>query len=137
MERFDEIALGRPANEEHFVLPRTMPLYQYVARRAASRHLWNNHGNCGLVVGATYPEELKIVREIAPDQTILIPGIGKQRGDLEKSVFYGKGRMWINVGSSILYASNGRDFAEAGAAVARQYHDDIVRYHNAAITANA
>lgn len=135
-ERFDEIALGRPADEEHFALPKTMPLYQYVAWRAASRQLWNNHGNCGLVVGATYPEELCVVRWIAPNQTILIPAIGKQGGDLAKSVLYGRGRMWINVGSSILFASNGKDFAEAGGAVARQYNVDIVQYHNAAIAAN-
>ncbi len=136
-ERFNEIAIGCLAGVEFFVLPKTIPLYQYVAWRTSSRRIWNNHGNCGLVVGATYPDELRLVRQIVNDQPILIPGIGKQGGDLEKSVLYGQGRMWINVGSSILYASNGKYFAEAAGAVAHASNDQIVTYHNAAIAANA
>jgi len=57
-------------------------LYQRVAEKVAKD--WNYNGNCGLVVGATYPEELEIVRRIANDLPFLIPGIGAQGGDIEK-----------------------------------------------------
>src|SRR3989338_440422 len=59
-----------------------VPLYQYVASRVAN--WWNKNNNCGLVVGATYPDELRQVRRIVGDMPILIPGIGAQGGDLEK-----------------------------------------------------
>ena len=52
------------------------PLYQRVAKNVVNE--WNTYGNCMLVVGATYPEELKIVRQIAGDMTFLVPGIGAQ-----------------------------------------------------------
>lgn len=94
---------------------KNMPLYQYVAHRVV--HKWNKRLNCGLVVGATYPEELQQVREIAPEMPILIPGIGAQGGDVEKTVRAGKdGRnagMIINSSRGIIFASNGADFAEA------------------------
>ena len=77
---------------------------------------WNTYGNCMLVVGATYPEELKIVRQIAGDMTFLAPGIGAQGGDVEKTVNSGinskKQGMIINSSRGIIFASNGDDFAE-------------------------
>jgi len=63
-------------------------LYQIIAKRVA-RH-WNENNNCAVVVGATYPEELQKVRELVGDMPILIPGIGKQGGDVEKTVKAGK-----------------------------------------------
>jgi orotidine-5'-phosphate decarboxylase len=62
----------------------TEPLYLRLARRVANE--WNANGNCGLVVGATYPEELCQVREIVGDLPILAPGVGAQGGDLEATV---------------------------------------------------
>ncbi|RPI51454.1 MAG: orotidine-5'-phosphate decarboxylase, partial [Chloroflexi bacterium] len=62
-----------------------MPLYQAVARRTVA---WGE-GDLGLVVGATYPEQLARVREIAPSAALLIPGVGAQAGDLEKTVLLG------------------------------------------------
>ena len=62
------------------------PLYQVVAKRVAT--VWNKNKNCGLVVGATYPGEIRIVRRIAPNVQLLIPGVGAQGGDLRKSVQY-------------------------------------------------
>jgi len=51
---------------------------------------WNDHNNCGAVVGATYPEELKVIRSILGDEIpLLIPGIGKQGGDVKKTVKHG------------------------------------------------
>ncbi|MEX0918620.1 MAG: orotidine-5'-phosphate decarboxylase [Candidatus Paceibacterota bacterium] len=90
-------------------------LYRFVARRVAN--VWNKNNNCALVVGATYPDELRQVRGIVGDMPILIPGIGAQGGDVEKTVTAGKdsrGRgMIINSSRGIIFASPGADFAEA------------------------
>lgn len=56
------------------------PLWQHVA--AHVRMHWNARGNCALVVGATWPEEMRAIRAIAPELPFLVPGIGAQGGDL-------------------------------------------------------
>lgn len=90
------------------------PLYQIVAENVAKK--WNGNGNCALVVGATYPTELEIVRRIVGDMPLLIPGIGAQGGDVEKTVKAGvdsEGRnAIINSSRSIIFASSGQDFAQ-------------------------
>ncbi|MBI2450606.1 MAG: orotidine-5'-phosphate decarboxylase [Candidatus Nealsonbacteria bacterium] len=98
------------------VLDRHVPLYRYVAHRVAN--FWNQNGNCGLVVGATCPEELSEVRMIAGDNMpILIPGIGEQGGDLKAVLKAGRNSdgqgMIINSSRKIIFASSGPDFAEA------------------------
>jgi orotidine-5'-phosphate decarboxylase len=102
----------------------TMPLYQAVARRVVE---WNSQGNCGLVVGATYPEQLGVVRTLAPDLPILIPGVGAQEGDLEAALQQGadgRGEMAIvNVSRGIAYADRGERWREA----AREAAERIVR----------
>ncbi|KKU47633.1 orotidine 5'-phosphate decarboxylase [Candidatus Uhrbacteria bacterium RIFCSPHIGHO2_01_FULL_46_23] len=101
--------------ERHFgreISTASLKLYEYVAYRVCTA--WNINRNCGLVVGATYPEELKRVREIVRELLILIPGIGTQGGDLEASVrnSFG-GDALVNSSSGILYASTTpNDFAE-------------------------
>ncbi|MDD5594047.1 MAG: orotidine-5'-phosphate decarboxylase [Candidatus Margulisbacteria bacterium] len=79
------------------------PLYKTVARHVKE---WNHYGNCGLVVGATKPAEIKEIRKIAGEMPILIPGVGAQGGDLEKSVKYGGRRAVINASRSILYSAD-------------------------------
>lgn len=83
-----------------------MPLYQHVARTIASE--WNGDGNCAPVVGATFPEELKVIRGIVGDMPLLIPGIGAQGGDVEATVRNGKTAdgtgLMINSSRGILYA---------------------------------
>ncbi len=91
-----------------------LKLYQLVVRKAVE---WNRYGNIGLVVGATHPSELAEIRQSIPDEMpILIPGVGAQGGDLEKSLKAGansKGELAvINVSRSVLYASQDDDFAE-------------------------
>jgi len=90
------------------------PLYQVIAAKVAKD--WNYNGNCGLVVGATYPKELDIVRHIVGNIPILIPGIGAQGGDLEKTVQAGVDKTGLNalINSSrgIIFASTGVNFAE-------------------------
>lgn len=93
-----------------------VPLYRHVARAVARN--WNAAGNCGLVVGATYPDELRAVREDVPvSMPILIPGAGAQGGDVAAVVAAnreaGSDAFLINSSRSILYASSGEDFAAA------------------------
>ena len=106
------------------------PLYQHVARTIAER--WNGDGNCALVVGATFPEELKVIRGIVGDMPLLIPGIGAQGGDVEATVRNGKTAdgtgLMINSSRGILYASSGAGYAEAAADAARALRDSINRY---------
>ena len=101
-------------------------LYESVARKARD---WNVHGNIGLVVGATYPEEIKRIRTICPDMCLLIPGIGAQGGDLASAVRYGVDaggqKAIINVSRQILYASPGTDFAEAARNTAERIREQI------------
>jgi len=82
------------------------PFFEWVATRALA---WNDADNVGLVVGATYPDELRRVREICGTMPILVPGIGAQEGSLEKSVEHGvdeQGRgLIISASRSVIFAS--------------------------------
>ena len=95
---------------------------------------WNRDlpGTCGLVVGATYPQELAQVRTLAPDLPFLIPGIGAQGGSLEATVAHGPTQSGlgplINASRAILYASSGDDFGAA----ARRAADELRRRINQA-----
>jgi orotidine-5'-phosphate decarboxylase len=108
------------------------PLFEIVAQKAEE---WNIYGNVGLVVGATYPEELKQVREQHPEMPFLIPGVGAQGGDVELTVKYGVDshgeKAIINSSRQILYASKGEDFAEAAGKAALALRDEINRYRKA------
>ncbi len=96
------------------------PLYVRTAEMVA--HQWSRHGDCGLVVGATYPDELARVRAVVEDLPILVPGLGTQGGDPEAAVAAGAradGRgLMISSSRAVLYASVGDDFAEAARDVA-------------------
>jgi orotidine-5'-phosphate decarboxylase len=106
------------------------PLYQQVARTIAEK--WNAHGNCLLVVGATFPEELSEVRAIVGAMPLLIPGVGAQGGDVEAVVGNGKTTdgtgLIVSSSRAILYASNGDDFADAAGNAAKALRDEINRY---------
>ncbi len=107
-----------------------IPLYQTVAHKIKD---WNSYGNCGAVVGATYPGELEIIRGIlGEDIPILIPGIGAQGGDVEKTVKYGtnkKGEMAIIVSSrSIIYTGKDENFAEKARVTAESLKNEINKY---------
>ena len=98
------------------------PVYAHVARLVADD--WSTRGDCGLVVGATYPQELADVRAIAPDLPLLVPGVGAQGGDAATVVEHGtdaSGRgLIVNSSRAVLYASGGADFAEAARAEAER-----------------
>lgn len=106
-----------------------MKFYQSVALRAGD---WNTEGNVGLVVGATYPEELREIRKLCPEMLLLIPGIGAQGGDLESSVKYGvdgnQEKAVIVAARQVLYASKGADYAQAARKAAGGLRDIINRH---------
>jgi orotidine-5'-phosphate decarboxylase len=97
-------------------------LYRRIARSVATE--WNGHGNCALVVGATFPAELADVRSLIGDMPLLVPGIGAQGGDIEATVKAGRTAagtgLIINSGRAILYASKGEDFAAAARRAAEE-----------------
>lgn len=96
------------------VMKNGKPLYTVVAKNIA--RTWNIHNNCLLVVGATYPTELKIVRNvIGDDMFILVPGIGAQGGDLHATLKSGlnsrRSGLIINSARAIIFAKNPREEA--------------------------
>ncbi len=105
------------------------PLFELVALKASQ---WNKYGNIGLVVGATYPEELKLIRQNHPEIPILIPGVGAQGGDLASAVRYGVDaqgeKAIINSSRQIIYASREKDFAQAAQRVASSLRHQINSY---------
>jgi orotidine-5'-phosphate decarboxylase len=107
-------------------------LYQTLAVKIAKE--WNYNGNIAIVVGATYPKELKEIRGLVGDIPFLMPGIGAQGGDIEAAVTngadsQGKG-MIINSSRAIIYASSGQDFAQAARRVAAETNAQINRFRN-------
>ena len=100
-------------------------LYEHVA--CLVQGPWNLNGQLGLVVGATYPQEIERVRELAPTLPLLIPGVGAQGGDAAATVRAGwradaagatSGPVIVNSSRAILYAGGGTDFADAARAAA-------------------
>lgn len=102
------------------------PLYQKVLEKVIQ---WNENLNCAIVVGATHPDELKLIRQLAPTLPFLIPGIGAQGGDLEATIKYGcdaNGELaLINISRAIIYASTDLDFDEKAREAAIKYNHDI------------
>ena len=101
-------------------------LFEHLAHLAQGS--WNINGQLGLVVGATYPDEIARVREIAPSLPLLIPGVGAQGGDAAATLKAGlrmvgeqiSGPIIVNSSRAILYASQTEDFANAARRAALQ-----------------
>ena len=104
-------------------------VYEHIAKLAQGP--WNTNGQLGLVVGATYPNEIERVRKVAPHLPLLIPGVGAQGGDAVATVKAGykavNGKtiapIIVNSSRAVLYASSGADFATAARKVAMQTRD--------------
>jgi orotidine-5'-phosphate decarboxylase len=126
---FQDLRITEPQSSES-PSDRGSALYEMVAQRAVN---WNEcfPGTCGLVVGATYPQELAQVRALAPALPFLIPGIGAQGGNLEATVNHGPTHEGlgpvINTSRGVLYASTQDDFADA----ARRAADELRQQINA------
>ncbi|MSQ10506.1 MAG: orotidine-5'-phosphate decarboxylase [Dehalococcoidia bacterium] len=105
----------------------TMPVYRRVAERSEA---WNSAGNVGLVIGATYPEELEELRKEHPTLPLLIPGVGAQGGDVVAATMYGLdkdgGGMLISSSRDILYASSDpKTYGDAARGAAIKLRDQI------------
>ena len=104
-------------------------VYEHIAKLAQGP--WNTNGQLGLVVGATYPNEIERVRKVAPHLPLLIPGVGVQGGDAVATVKAGykavNGKttapIIVNSSRAVLYASSGADYAAAARKVAMQTRD--------------
>lgn len=105
------------------------PLYQVVASRSRD---WNANGNVGLVVGATYPQQLAVVRQLAPELPLLIPGVGAQAGDLQATIEKGTNSdgelAVVNSSRQIIQASLGSDWRDAARNAAAALRDEINLY---------
>jgi orotidine-5'-phosphate decarboxylase len=90
---------------------------------------WNRTGQRGLVVGATFPEEIARVRAVAPRVPLLVPGVGARGGDAAATVraafSQGPAPLMVNSSRAVLYASAGDDFAQAARRVAQASHQDL------------
>lgn len=108
----------------------TAPLYLVLAHKLARD--WNVYGNVGLVVGATYPEEMVQIRKVVGDMPILMPGLGAQKGDAQRAVQGGinskKQGLVVNSSRGIIFASNGADFAEAARRETERFTAEINKY---------
>jgi len=117
----------------------TRPLYEVVAELARDR--WNERGNVGLVVGATFPEELGRIRQLCPRLPFLLPGVGAQGAEVAAAVRNAldeEGAGFIITSSrQILYASSGRDYAQAARRAAEALRDEINRQREAALAERA
>lgn len=106
------------------------PLYERVAYLA---NQWNEHGNVGLVVGATYPAEAARIREICPDLLFLMPGVGAQAGDVEAAVQAASdangGGILVNASRGVMFAPRveGERWADASRRAAETLRDEINR----------
>ncbi len=106
-------------------------LYEHVARMVAKD--WNGNGNCMLVVGATYPEEARAIREtVGDDVWFLVPGVGAQGGDVKKLMTAAQDSrgtgLLISSSRDIIFASSGADFAEAARAKTERLRSEINSY---------
>ena len=106
------------------------PLYHHVAQELMRQH--GTNPNVMMFMGATYPEQMTQIRAIVGDMTLLVPGLGAQGGDTEKTVRAGlnskKTGMIINSSRGIIFASNGEDFAARAREEAAKLRDEINQY---------
>ena len=105
------------------------PLYLRVAETIARD--WNARGNCALVTGGTWPEEIRQVRALVGDMPLLVPGIGAQGGDIDAVMHAGRtthgSGLMINSSRGIIYAGHGEDFAHAARNATIELRDAINR----------
>lgn len=100
-----------------------IPFYIHVAKKVFSE--WNTNNNCMLVVGATYPDEMKKIREVAPNMTFLVPGIGVQGGDLENTLRNGLDK---NKKGLIIHSARGIIFSKNPGEEAQKLRDEINKH---------
>jgi orotidine-5'-phosphate decarboxylase len=135
LDRLDRgvIVLCRTSNpgggELRDLLVGQVPLCQRIAELAETS--WNRNGNCGLLVGATYPRELSQVRVIAPSLPLLIAGVGRQQGAVREAVKAGAtrgGGVIVSSSRAVTHASSGPDFARSAGQVTLALHEQLTAW---------
>ena len=84
---------------------------------------WGNEENMMYVVGATQGKMFEDIRNVAPNHFLLVPGVGAQGGSLQEVCKYGMTKdcgLVVNSSRGIIYASNGKDFADVAAQKAQE-----------------
>lgn len=109
-----------------------VPLYVEVAKKVVD---WNTKGNCGVVAGATFPDQLRRIRTIVGDDIpILVPGVGAQGADISTATTCGmnsRGELAImNSSRGIIYASKSEGFAQEARIVAKTLRDEMNEARN-------
>lgn len=103
-------------------------LYECVLQKASE---WGTTENLMFVIGATQADEFVNIRKLTPNHFYLVPGVGAQGGSLkeisEKAMIKDCGLL-VNASRAVIYASNGEDFAEASAEVAKEYANEMKLY---------
>jgi orotidine-5'-phosphate decarboxylase len=103
-------------------------LYEKVLRTAS---MWGTEENLMFVIGATNPDEFANIRNLTPNHFYLVPGVGAQGGSLkeisEKAITKDVGLL-VNASRAVIYASSGKDFAEAASTTAKAYADEMKQY---------
>jgi orotidine-5'-phosphate decarboxylase len=100
-------------------------LYEHVLRTSLT---WKNSKRIMYVIGATRPEYFQKIRQIVPDHFLLVPGIGAQGGDLQGVCKYGMNEdigLLVNSSRGIIYASSGKDFAQAAVQKAKELQSEM------------
>ena len=103
-------------------------LYAEVIKKALS---WGNNENTMFVVGATQGEEIKAIRNLAPDHFFLVPGVGAQGGSLEEVFNFGANKdvgLLVNSSRAILYAQDDINFAEGAKKEALKIKTEMALY---------
>ena len=107
------------------------PLFERVIKKALE---WSVNKNCGLVIGATQPKYFSLVRSLAPDMPLLIPGVGAQGGNPKEVVEHGQdskgGGILVNSSRGIIFASAKEDYACAARTAAKKLRDELNKYRN-------
>lgn len=120
------------SDEFQGLLTGNKPLYQYIAEEVIQK--WNGNKNCLMVIGATFPHELAEIRKLSNEMVFLVPGIGTQGGDLEKTLKAGlnskKRGLIISASRSIIFATKGDNFATVARTEASRLRDEINLYRN-------
>ena len=92
---------------------------------------WAGHDQLMFVVGATQTSELQRIRELAPNNFLLVPGVGAQGGNLADVSRLGltkTGGLLVNASRNILYASDGTDFADRAREEARALQQEMAQH---------
>ncbi|MBU0998909.1 orotidine-5'-phosphate decarboxylase [Patescibacteria group bacterium] len=110
-------------NVKHPMFDTRMPLWQIVAEKVSRD--WNKNKNCLLVVGATYPKEMKKIRQIVGEMTFLVPGIGAQGGDLQATLKAGLNSKGLGL---IIHSARGIIFSGNPKLEAQKLRDEIRKY---------